>query len=373
VTKDKSGSKDNRQQPADDAAPLKKEWTEYLNKEGKEYLSKWDKLINPSPEEFKNELQYDVKVWLAERESDAALKEPFELMIAFALICAVHAVDILILSRDLKSCSALGRTSSFSKCFLICNDLYVLSAVHQRLRNLPDDEWDRWPVTGGSYCFGIHELSVLSALDIFCTKVEISSFEWIFRWVWSITGRQVDCDPGLLVIKNAIIKAGIFNYIEWSRRFNLDIFEDSELFPGSGDACFPEIIFDECDLYTELDRVMLELRYEHHEAIIGLAKSGGQGEKIQVDPADFKKSKSWNLLQDLLDDDLRQGISISKRRHGEYQPRKLRRMLRQKAKDKRNPKPQYVKIAENIKPVGGKVHTFKLDIPHQKVDYHRSI
>ena len=349
MTKDKSESKDKRQQPADDAAPLKKEVPEYLFDEN----NKWfDQIINPSPEKFKGELQYDAKVWLAGRESDAALKEPFDLMIAFALICAGHAVDILILSRDLKSLSALGR-ASFSKRFLICSGLYVLSAVHQRLRNLPDDEWNRWPVTRGSHCFEVHELSTLFALDVFCTEVEISSFEWIFRWVWSITGRPVDCDPVLYVIRDAVSGSGILNFIEWSHNFNLDIFTDSELFPGSGDVRFPGIISDECNPETELDRVILELKYEHDEATGGLTKSGGQDEKIRIDPADFKKSKSWNLLQDLLEDDLRQGISISKRRHGEYQPRKLRRMLRQKAKDKRNPKPQYVKIAENIKPVGG--------------------
>jgi len=66
-----------------------------------------------------------------------------------------------------------------------------------------------------------------------------------------------------------------------------------------------------------------------------LTKSGGQDKKIRIDPADFKKSKCWNLLQDLLNDDLRQGISIRERRHGKHQPQTLKRILRQKATDKK--------------------------------------
>lgn len=104
-----------------------------------------------------------------------------------------------------------------------------------------------------------------------------------------------------------------------------------------------------------------------------ISGSEGQDEKIRIDPADFKKSKCWNLLQDLLNDDLRKGIFISKRRHGKYQPRTLKRILRQKVTDKRNPRPQYIKIVENIKPVGGKNRTFKLDIPYQQIDCYRNV
>lgn len=235
--------------------------------------NKWfDQLINPSLEKFKGELQYDAKVWLAERESDADLKKPFGLMIAFAIVCARHATAILISSRNLRNLCASGR-ASLTERFLLCSGLYVLSAVHQKLRNLPDDDWDRWPVKRESHCFGVCELSTLSALDVFCTEVEISSFEWIFRWVWSITGRPVDCDPVLYVIRDAVSGAGILNFIEWSHKFSLDIFTDSELFPGSGDVCFHEIIPDECNLKTELDRVILELKYECYKATANLTKS----------------------------------------------------------------------------------------------------
>lgn len=335
-------------------------------------LDPFDEFINPSLERFKSELQYDAKSWLIEQESNAALKGPFDLMITFALICAQQVTAILISSRNLKRISALGR-ASFAERFLLCSGLYILSAVNQRLRNMPDDEWDRWPVTRGSHCFEVDELSTLFALDVFCTDVEISSLEWIFRWVWSVTGRPVDCDPVLYVIRDAVSEAGVLNYPEWCRKFSLDIFTDSELFPKSGDVQFPEIIPDEYDLETELDRVRLELRYEHYEATAGLTKSGGQGEKIRIDPADFKKSKCWKLLQDLCDDDLRQGIVVNERRHGKHQPQTLRRILRKKAKDKRNPRPQYVKIAENIKPVRGKNRTYKLGIPYREIDCHRNV
>lgn len=253
--------------------------------------NKWfNQLINPPLEKFKNELEYDAKVWLTKRESDEAFKEPFDLMIVFALICARYVTAILISSRNLKSLCASGR-ASFTERFLLCSGLYVLSAVHQKLFNLLDDEWDHWPVIRGSHCFGVRELSTLSALDIFCTKVEISSFKWIFRWIWSVTGRPVECDPVSYTIVDARGDAGALNFIEWSHKFNFNIFMYSDLFPWSGYVRFPEIISDECDPETELDRVTLELEFEHHKAkakkLLGLvsevtkpAASGGEaGEK----------------------------------------------------------------------------------------------
>jgi len=178
---------------------------------------RFEKFFQPSTGEFKNELHYDVKIWLDEREAEEALKKPFDLMIAFALICTVEVVDILLLSRDLESLVALGRVS-LSQRLRVCFGLYGLCAVHQRLRNLPDNEWKRWPVRKKSHCFHINELSTLSALDIFCTKVETSSFEWIFKWVRSVI-RRPGCDPLLYLIKNVIIEAGVLNFIEWSRKF----------------------------------------------------------------------------------------------------------------------------------------------------------
>lgn len=254
-----------------------------------------EEFFHPSLDEFKNELHYDARVWLNERESDANLREPFDLMIAFALICAEHAVDILLLSRDLKSLVALGRASS-SKRLQICFGLYALSAAHQRLRNLPDEEWNRWPVTKGSHCFEVDKLSTLFALDIFCTDVESASFEWIFRWIWSVTGRPVDCDPVLYVIENAISEAGVLNFMGWSHKFNLDMFAESELFPGSESVRFPEIIPDECNPGIELDRVMEELRCEYYKAKAGSSKaekptnaSGGEAEgKINRQPITLK-------------------------------------------------------------------------------------
>jgi len=231
---------------------------------------RFEELFHPSPEKFKNELHYDAKIWLAEREAD--FKEPFELMIAFALICAEHAVDVLLLLRDLKRVVGLGRESSPIR-LRMCFGLYALSAVHQKMRNLPDDEWNGWPVTRGSHCFEFNELSTLSALDVFCLEVEIASFSFIFGWVWSVTGRPVDCDPVLCVIESAIKDAGILNFIEWCGKFNLNVFTDSEIFPGSAGILFPEIIPDKCDPGVERDRVMLELQHEHYEAKADLSKA----------------------------------------------------------------------------------------------------
>lgn len=253
----KRKQKAKRQQPADDAAPLKDvlknpDW--------------YDQLINPSLGTFKSELQYDAGAWLAERESDENLKKPFDLMITFALVCARHVSAILLLLRDLKGLCNSGR-SSFTERRMLCNGLYVLSAVNQRLRSLPDDEWKQWPKTRGSHCFEVKGLSTLLALDVFCTEIEVAAFEYVFRWVWSVTRRPVDCDPVLSVIGNAVKDAGISNFIQWSHKFNLNIFMESELFPWQGDCRVPEMIPDECDPETELDRVMLELEFEHHEAM----------------------------------------------------------------------------------------------------------
>lgn len=232
----------------------------------------FDQFINPSLDEFKNDLQYDAKIGLAKRESNENLKKPFDLMIDLAIVCARHVTAILISLRNLKSLSASGK-ASFAERWMLCNGLYVLSAVNQRLRSRPDDEWESWPINKG-HCFGLSELSTLLALDVVCTGVEVVAFEWIFRWIWSITGRPVDCAPVSNVIGNAVKDAGVSNFIQWSHRFNLNLFMYSDLFPWSGDVQFHDkIIPDECDPEVELDRVILELEFEHHEAVANLKKT----------------------------------------------------------------------------------------------------
>lgn len=271
MKKGKPKAKAKHQQPVDD----------------KEISRRFDQLINPFLEEFKGELQYDdAKAWLAERESDATLKGPFDLMIALAIVCAWHVTAILLLLRDLKGLCTSGR-SSLTKRWMLCSDLYVLSAVNQKLDSLPDNEWSQWPVTKG-HCFGLHKLSTLLALYFFCTEVEIAAFTFIFRWIWSITGRPIDCDPVLSVIVNAVKDAGSLNFIQWSRKYNLDIFENSDLFPWKGDVRVPDIIPDDCDLEVELDRVLLELEFEHHEA---KAKSLSETSGNKIKP----KSKSVKI------------------------------------------------------------------------------
>lgn len=269
MAKRKTKPKSKPQQSGDSAAPLEEVRDENI-KEIKDH-DWFVQLINPSPEKYKNELHYDAKIWLSERESDVALKGPFDLLTAFAIICAELVTDILILSRSLKSLSTSDKASfSYRKCnvdrLLLCFQLYALSAVHHRLTNLYDEEWKRWPVTRGSHCFEVREISTLFSLISFCTDIEVVSFEWILRWIWSITCRPVDCEPASHIIKDAISEAGILNFIQWCHKFNLNMFMYSKLFPWSGDVNIPELIPDECDPEAELDRIILELKIEYHEA-----------------------------------------------------------------------------------------------------------
>lgn len=233
----------------------------------------FEQLINPPLDKFKDEIQYDAGAWLAEREADENLKKPFDLMITFALVCARQVTAILISLSNLKNLCVSGK-ALFPERWRLCSGLYVLSAVNQRLRNLPDDEWKQWPVTRGSHCFEINGLSTLLALDAVCTGVEDFAFGCIFRWIWSVSGRRVDCDPVLSVIEDAVGDAGILNFIEWSHRFNLNLFMYSDLFPWSGDVRFhDEMISDECDPEEERERVILELEFEHREAVANLKKT----------------------------------------------------------------------------------------------------
>ena len=98
----KAKPKAKPQQAADDAKPLEEvlknpDW--------------FDQLINPPLEKYKNNLQYDMKARLAERESNPSLQEPFDLMIDLAIVCARHVTAILLLLRDLKVLCESGRSS----------------------------------------------------------------------------------------------------------------------------------------------------------------------------------------------------------------------------------------------------------------------
>ena len=191
-------------------------------------------------EAYKSEIEYDAKVWLAERKSDSDLKTPSDQLFYLGTICAERAAAVLSWSKELKERTALGR-ASFTERFVVLNSVYVLSAVHQNMRDLLE----------------------LSALDRFCIDVLTSSLNWIFRWVWSITGRRPDCHPIAEVISHAIAQAAVLNFDDWSREFGFYLFQDADPFPGRGRFCLEELLPDDYDIENELQRVVLELMHEH--------------------------------------------------------------------------------------------------------------
>ena len=77
-----------------------------------------------------------------------------------------------------------------------------------------------------------------------------------------------------------------------------------------------------------------------------------------IDLSQWRKGGCRNLIQDLIEDDLRSGVTIT-RRHGKCQPRELRRTLRETH--------QLPAIADAIKPVEGKRRTFKLTVPRDGI------
>ena len=198
------------------------------------------KTSESKPEAYKSELEYDAKVWLAERKSDPDLKTPNDRLFYLGATCLERAATVLSWSKELKERTALGR-ASFTERFVILNSVYVLSAVHQNMR----------------------DLLKLSALDRFCIDVLTSSLNWIFRWLWSITGRKPDCQPIAEVISHAIAQAAVLNFDDWSREFGFDLFQDADPFPGRGRFCLDELLPDDYDIENELQRVAIELMHEH--------------------------------------------------------------------------------------------------------------
>lgn len=284
-------------------------------------------------------------------------KEPIHSFHYLAEICAIHSVNIIMLLRELRTSHDLKE--SFEMRFTIFFDLYFMISLERRLRKA-FHFWPRWPRVKGSRCFGFYDSSVLFSMLEFCSDLEVCFMAWIF-----------DVSDGK--VKSMMCKTVDLKFVDWICKVGMF----KQFFCGVGHLNFfpEEVISDKYDLKDELDKIIGNLRYEcyEYEELMEKSSRKGQDGEIRIDPADFKKSKCWKLLQDLLDDDLRQGIVVNERRHGKHQPQTLRRILRKKAKDKRNPRPQYVKIAENIKPVGGKNRTYKLGIPYREIDCHRNV
>jgi hypothetical protein len=95
----------------------------------------------------------------------------------------------------------------------------------------------------------------------------------------------------------------------------------------------------------------------------GNAAARANGEQIHIDLSQWKKGKCRNLMQDLLDDDLRKGVTIRPRRHGENQPKELRRSLRKEH--------ELPRVAKAIVAVEGKAHTCKLTLSRHEITYTR--
>jgi hypothetical protein len=83
--------------------------------------------------------------------------------------------------------------------------------------------------------------------------------------------------------------------------------------------------------------------------------------RIEIDLSMWRKSKSRNLMQDLLEDEIREGVTIKPKRQGKNQPKELRRSLRNKH--------GLSDVAAVIEAVEGKAHTYKLVIPPTSIKY----
>ena len=286
-------------------------------------------------------------------------REPIDQFHHLCEILIRHAVTILMMSRELKTAGDLHR--SFILRFTMFFSLYVVVTLERRLRKAVHYKnsdgvpvLPRWPHINDSKCFDCHHSCTLFAMLDFCSELAFCFGEWIF-----------DVSHAKITIDDMEQKVVSLNFVDWL--LEVSIFK--EFFKGIGDLGFPEIVSADYNLNIELSRVIGNLHYEYEAVAVDQIE---EGKKIRIEKADFKKSGSWSLLKDLLDDDLRKGIPIKKSKYGKHQPQTLKKILRKKATDKRSPRTQYAKIAESIKHVVNKVHTFKLDIPHQKIDYHHS-
>lgn len=88
------------------------------------------------------------------------------------------------------------------------------------------------------------------------------------------------------------------------------------------------------------------------------AETGAGNQKVHIDLSQWRKGTSRNLLQDLLLDVLRKGVTIKPKRHGKNAAKELRRTLR----DHKLPR-----VAEAVKRVKGKPRTYRLDIADDNI------
>jgi len=82
---------------------------------------------------------------------------------------------------------------------------------------------------------------------------------------------------------------------------------------------------------------------------------------IHIDLSQWRKSCNRSLMQDLLDDDLREGVVIRPRRHGKNQPTELRRSLRNEH--------GLPSVADAIESVEGEARTYKLALSPTQITF----
>jgi hypothetical protein len=83
------------------------------------------------------------------------------------------------------------------------------------------------------------------------------------------------------------------------------------------------------------------------------------GRPIHIDLGRWRRSPARNLMEDLLKDELREGVKTTKR-HGNGDATEIRRALRRR---------ELNQVADAIQAVPGNVHTYKLALARDQITY----
>ena len=196
------------------------------------------------PEKLAN---FDGTRFVEQVKSDPLFKEPIDSFHELTELCARHTVNILILSRGLRTADDLK--SSFEMRFTMFFDLYMMVILEQRLRKA-FHFWPCWPRVKNSKCFNSYHSSTLFAMLDFCSELKICFGGWLFD--------VSDMKSNLRIIGEAVD----LKFIDWINKVSMF----KQFFNGVGNLNFPEIVSTDYDLKEELNRVIGGLRYEHDEA-----------------------------------------------------------------------------------------------------------
>lgn len=203
------------------------------------------------PEELAN---FDGTIYVDQVKSDPLFKKPIDSFHNLTEICARHAVNILMLSRRLRTAGDLKE--SFEMRFTMFFDLYMVVTLEQRLSKA-FHFWPRWPRVSNSKCFDTGDASTLFAMLNFCGELEICFGGWLF----DVSNMR----SNLRMLSEAVD----LKFIDWIGKVSMF----KEFFNGVGDLGFPEVVSADYDLKVELNRVIGGLRYEYEEAMASLTKA----------------------------------------------------------------------------------------------------